>query len=84
MVYVYAANIIDLPDPLGVPEIMTGLPEERKEKIQRYKMAADRRRSLGAGLLLKKVLQLHGISADTITCGENGNAAWPRATEPGT
>ena len=71
MVHVYVTSIIGLPDPMEVPEIMAELPEERKEKIQRYKLAEDRKQSLGAGLLLKKALLMHAISADKIIYGEN-------------
>ena len=72
MVYVYATDVKDLPDPLEVPESMTGLTEERKEKIHRYMYSEDRKRSLGAGLLLNKVLSLHRVCADNIEYEENG------------
>ena len=61
MVCVYVADIKDLPDPLEVPKSMEGLSEKRKEKIRRYMYSKDRKQSLGAGLLLNKVLSLHGV-----------------------
>ena len=72
MVNLYAADIKGLPDPLEVPESMDGLSEKRKEKIRRYMYPKDRKQSLGAGLLLNKVLSFHGVSADNIEYGENG------------
>lgn len=72
MVYVYAANVKNLPDPIEAPEIMEGLPEERKQKIASCKQLKDRKQSLGAGLLLKQVLLLHGVSMGKLLYGENG------------
>lgn len=72
MVYVYLADVTHLPDPKEAPEIMKGLPEERKQKILRYRQVADRKRSLGAGLLLKKVLARHNHRIDSVTYGVNG------------
>ena len=72
MVYVYVADINDLPDPLEVPESMDGLSEKRKEKIRRYMYPKDRKQSLGAGLLLNKVLPSHGVLSNDIEYEENG------------
>ena len=36
MVYLYAANISNLPDPKEHPEILEGLWKERKEKALQY------------------------------------------------
>lgn len=72
MVYVYAADVAHLPDPKEVTEWMEGLPEERKQKILRYKQSKDRKQSLGAGLLLKHVLYRHGTDMENIRLGEYG------------
>ena len=72
MVYVYALNVWNLPDPVEEPSIMQGLWEERREKILRYKVLEGRKQSLGAGLLLKWALQRHGIAADKLSYGSNG------------
>ncbi len=72
MVYVYALNVQDLPDPVAEPGILEGLWEERKEKILRYKLVEGRKQSLGAGLLLKWALQRHGVAADKLSYGPNG------------
>lgn len=53
MVRVFISNISNLPDALDNLEVMEGLPDERKEKIKRIKIAHGRKQSLGAGLLLK-------------------------------
>lgn len=71
MVYVYAMNAANLPDPLEYPEIMAGLPEERKEKIRRYRQPRDRKLSLGAGLLLKESLARHGFQDSCIKYSGN-------------
>ncbi len=72
MVYVYALNVQDLPDPAEEPSVMEGLWEERKQKIQRYKLTESRKQSLGAGLLLKWVLQRHGVTVEKLSYGPNG------------
>ena len=72
MVYVYIADIADFPDPLECPEIMKGLPEERVNKIRKYKQVKDRKQSLGAGLLLLKVFEEQGRFPKEITYGFNG------------
>ena len=72
MVYTYAANINNLPDPIADPECMEDLPEYRKKKILRYKQKNDRIQSFGAGLLLNQVFDLHGIKDQPVTYGENG------------
>ena len=72
MVYVYAANVSSLPDPEVVPEVMDGLTEERKEKILHCRQKAHRKQRLGASLLLKKALLLHGIPMETIRYGRYG------------
>lgn len=72
MVYFYAANISSLADPLEYPEILEGLSQERKTKILNCKKKQNRMQSLGAGLLLNKVLSLYGISMENIYTDSNG------------
>lgn len=72
MVYVYAADVSQLPDPIEYPEVLQGVPEERKQKTLRGIRPDSRKQSLGAGLLLRHVLHLHGITQEDIRCGENG------------
>ena len=72
MVRVYAANVKGLPDPAEKPELMDGLPTERKEKILRYKQKADRIQCLCASLLLNEVLKKYSARMEDIVYGENG------------
>ena len=72
MVNLYAANIGTIADPKMCPDIMEGLSEERKDKILHFKMEHSRKQSLIAGLLLKYVLDLRGLSMEKITYGQNG------------
>ena len=72
MVHVYIANVRDLPDPKEYPGIMGELSEERKKKILRYRRDADRKQSLGAGLLLYHVLKEHGFDAGKMSYGPHG------------
>lgn len=72
MINVYAADIANLMDPKDYPEIMAGLSEKRKDKILRQKTAKGRIQSLGAGLLLKKVLERYEISEEQIWEDEKG------------
>lgn len=72
MVYIYVTNIQSLPDPKEYPEIMQGLPEERQQKIMKFKQSKDRIQSLGAGLLLQQVLQKYEISMQNIRLGDGG------------
>ena len=58
MVQVYAVDADKLPDPKEYPEVLTGLTKERREKAVRYLRPGDRKRSLGAGMLLREVLQI--------------------------
>lgn len=72
MVRVYITNVENLPDPLEAPQIMQGFSDERKEKALKFKQVKDRKESLGAGLLLLKVLKMQGKSIEDIYYGENG------------
>lgn len=72
MVYVYVAEAVGLPDPKEFPECMDGLSDIRKEKILRKTSQEGRIESLGAGLLLKEVLQRFGHAQEEIIIGENG------------
>ena len=72
MIHVYIADVRSLPDPKDNPEIMECLTDERKNKILRYVQAKDRKQSLGASLLLKKILEQHGCDISNITYGSYG------------
>lgn len=72
MVYLYVADISNLPDPEQHPELMKHLPEERKHKIEKILHPQSRKQSLGAGLLLERVFSRHGISSDSLRLNEQG------------
>lgn len=72
MVYVYATDITNLPDPLKSPQIMKKLSESRKQKITRCKQIEARKQSLGAGLLLGYILNQYGLVDKEIKYGSNG------------
>lgn len=72
MVKVYLSDVSKLPDPLDNPELLNELPEERRDKILRFKQEKDRKQSLGAGLLLEQSLEQHGFDLADIRNSENG------------
>lgn len=72
MVKIYAANVQNLPDPKDNLWIMEGLTEERKNKILGHKQELHRKQSLGAGLLLKQVLEQEDMNVSEICYGSHG------------
>lgn len=71
MVYLYVADVSKLSEPLENSEIMKDLPLERQNKILKHRNKLKRLQSLGAGLLLNKVLHKHGISPDSLQIEPN-------------
>ena len=72
MVSIYITNVSDLPDPKEYPELLTHFPKERREKTLRYRQEKDRKQSLGAGALLRHLLQSRKIEEAEIIYGEHG------------
>lgn len=72
MVYVYTLNLEGIKDPKEYPEILESLPEYRKKKIESFRNLNGRIESFGAGVLLKKVCSLHGVSDYLISLSEHG------------
>lgn len=72
MVYLYAADIRSLPDPKEEPGILHMISSRRRRKVMEYLRAEDRKKSLGAGLLLAKILPLYGESPENITLEPGG------------
>lgn len=72
MIYVYASSLQHIQDPKEYPELLTYIPQIRREKTMRYRMADARKQSLGAGMLLQEVMNLHSIKENDIYYGENG------------
>ena len=72
MVKLYAAEISALPDPKDASWVIRLLSAERQKRILQYGKPGDRKRCLGAGLLLRKVLSLYGVNAEDIRTGTDG------------
>lgn len=72
MIKLYISDIRNLQDPKDHLEMLEDLPKARKEKILCFKLPSGRKQSLGAGLLLKKVLSDYGISQEKLKIGKNG------------
>lgn len=72
MVNLYAANIKSLPDPKEDSQLLHLLSDERRQKTLNFIQADDRRRSLGAGLLINHVLPLFGASPRNVIAGADG------------
>ncbi len=61
MVRLYATNIKELPSPMENSMLLNTISAERKQRIMKYLKVQDRKRCLGAGLLLNKVLPRYGV-----------------------
>lgn len=72
MVKLYVADIANLPDPLSCPELLQKLSPERKQKVHNSKHEKSRKQSMGAGLLLQKVLALYHMEQSSVVIGEHG------------
>ncbi len=72
MVKVYVTDICNLSDPKENPTLMSELSEYRKQKIQRHQTVEKRRQSLGAGLLLQRVLQQYDKDEQFVVVNEHG------------
>ncbi len=56
MIRYYIADIKTLPDPMANPKEIMDLPRERQEKCLWYVRAEDRKRCLGAGKIIERIL----------------------------
>ncbi len=72
MVHLYAADLRDLPDPKENPAVLHDISSSRRKKVMEYLQEDDRKRCLGAGILLAKVLPLYGASPEKITLDPKG------------
>lgn len=72
MVNVYAINIKELPDARDRPAVLQDISSSRRSKVMEYLQADDRRRCLGAGILLARILPLYGENPERITLGPMG------------
>lgn len=60
MVALYTASTENLPDPKKHPFCLDGLGQARQKKILQFVQEKDRKLSLGAGLLLHRILPIYG------------------------
>ncbi len=72
MVCLYAVDIRELPDPKEDPAVLHNISSGRRQKVMTYLQAEDRRRCLGAGILLARILPLHGEDPEKVTCSPEG------------
>lgn len=76
MVYLYAIDIRALPRPKRKSGSAPSYQQQPKKKVMKYLQANDRKRCLGAGILLARILPLYGEDPEKIICGPEGK---PRA-----
>ena len=72
MIKLYLADISVLGDPQSDNSKISLLPQERQIKILKHKLADDRRRSLGAGMIINKILYENNVDVNSIHYGSNG------------
>ena len=72
LIKLYLADISVLGDPQSDNSKISLLPQERQIKILKHKLADDRRRSLGAGMIINKILCENNANVNSIHYGSNG------------
>lgn len=72
LIKLYLADISVLGDPQSDNSKISLLPQERQIKILKHKLADDRRRSLGAGMIINKILYENNVDVNSIHYGSNG------------
>lgn len=72
MIKLYRININTLEDPLQNEKLLEQVGPERRNKVIRYLQPDDRKRSLGAGIIIKRILEENGISESCLKYSENG------------
>ena len=74
MVYLYAMSVATLPDveEIGFSDLVYTLDCVRQQKITNLKQPEKKKQSLGAGLLLKRVLEDRGLRAEDVQIGAHG------------
>ena len=66
------ARVADvLPDDAAYESAYSRLPTWRRRKCDAFRLAADRRRSVAAWLLLRQMLSARGIDSDSLSVSEN-------------
>jgi len=72
LIKLYLADISALGDPQSDNSKISLLPQERQIKILKHKLADDRKRSLGAGMIINKILYKNNVDVNSIHYGSNG------------
>ena len=67
----YRINIRNLNDPLQDKKLLELVDERRRKKVIRYLQPDDRKRSLGAGIIIRKILNENGFSESDLKYSEN-------------
>ena len=68
----YRININHFEDPLENERLLDLVGAKRQKKVIRYCRPDDRKRSLGAGIIIKKILDENGLSESSLKYLENG------------
>lgn len=72
MTELYVLDVTPLEDRALYDSFFCTVRLERQERILKLRQAADRRRALGAELLLGYALKLRGVTEFTLSCGAHG------------
>ena len=67
----YRINIRNFNDPLQDKKLLELVDERRRKKVIRYLQPDDRKRSLGAGIIIRKILNENGFSENDLKYSEN-------------
>lgn len=68
----YMTDIRALPDARACPAVLHEIGSSRRQKVLSYVRAEDRKRCLGAGLLLARILPLYGENPESVVYGVAG------------
>lgn len=72
MLKLYRININHFKDPLEDKRLLQLVDHSRRQKVLRYLMPEDRKRSLGAGIIIRKILYENGLCEGCLKYSENG------------
>ena len=67
----YRININHFEDPLKNEGLLDLVGIRRREKVIRYRMPDDRKRSLGAGIIIRKILDENGLTESCLRYSDN-------------
>ena len=67
----YRIHITHMDDPLQNQRLLELVSPKRREKVIRYRMPDDRKRSLGAGIILREILRENGLNESDLRYSEN-------------